>query len=406
MPNSNAPPPNLPIVKDSNTTPSLNRPLPPVPSLNSQTPTSLRTSPASGTLPLKSFIRSMEDDLKSAKQGLVSKGVEVTIPKTPPLPSFPETGVQNAPKPSTFAPLVKIGEAEKRSLLPGMKLPPLPPSVKKEISSPIIAVPPKKGGFLNKTLILALFVAVLAGGGAYWFFVIKQETKPEVVPTFTPRVITSDSLNALKKYFFINSSISLPDSTVAFDLSALKSALLQVVPNEEVLHSFAYLRSGTNAVKFSEFIKRFLSNQEETSLEVQSLINSVSENGFGLIFSKQTEKFDDSGKPVDNSPVERRLAFVIEVSDLTAAKQAMSDWETNLPFNIESLFELTKLDEVEDLSFKDNVYRETTIRFVNFPYPDRSIDYALISANDGKQYLVIANSRAQMYGVIDALLGF
>src|SRR3989338_10700562 len=77
---------------------------------------------------IKSFIRTMEDDIKSAKQGAVSKGAEVIIPKSAPLPAVSfETGPQ-APKPVTSAPLIRLGEIEKRPVLPETK--PLPPVIK------------------------------------------------------------------------------------------------------------------------------------------------------------------------------------------------------------------------------------------------------------------------------------
>jgi len=53
--------------------------------------------------------------------------------------------------------------------------------------------------------------------------------------------------------------------------------------------------------------------------------------------------------------------------------------------------------------FRDNSYQGVAIRFKNFPNPDRSIDYAVMSSN-GKTYLVLAGSREAMFAAIDAFM--
>jgi len=353
----------------------------------------------------------MEDDIQSAKQGAVSKGAEVTIPKTPPLP--PLLQKPTLPKPSELpsrSPLVRIGEADKKSSLPKSKLS-LPLAINKKPEHPkgsAIAIPPRKSGFPTKYVILAVVVAVLIGGSAYWFFVLREGMEPEVFPTFTPRVIaTPNPLINLKKLFFVSNIVPLPDSTTTLNISAFKATLLPPFSDEQASHAFVSLRSGADSVKFSDFIKRILAGQgQENPKEVRNLLTAVYDDEFGLILSKQTEQFDSSGKPVDNFPVERRMALVVKVSDAETARQAMLDWEVNLPFDIEDLFELPELSGTENLVFQDNAYREVPIKYINFPYPDRTIDYAVITATDGEQYLVIANSRIQMYAIIDLLLGF
>ena len=95
-----------------------------------------------------------------------------------------------------------------------------------------------------------------------------------------------------------------------------------------------------------------------------------------------------------------RLGLVIKLKDNVEAAETMKGWEKDIKDDLSSLF--LGLD-IPDLAveFNDNVYQGKNIRYVNFPDPDLSIDYAIV---DDK--LLIATSRESMYAVIDALSSF
>ncbi|OGN12734.1 MAG: hypothetical protein A3C71_01610 [Candidatus Yanofskybacteria bacterium RIFCSPHIGHO2_02_FULL_43_15c] len=59
-----------------------------------------------------------------------------------------------------------------------------------------------------------------------------------------------------------------------------------------------------------------------------------------------------------------------------------------------------------DVRLSDSFYRGVKIRYANFSYANQAIDYAIITAKNGNDYLIIANSREQVYSIIDKLLGF
>ena len=379
MADQNLIPPNLPVAEDS-------------------------PKPAQQQGPnIKSFIRTMEDDIKSAKQGVISKGAEVVIPESAPLPSVSfKTGPQ-APKPATPAPLIRLGEVEKRSVLPEIK--PLPPVIKKEVEpAKTIIVPPKKTSFLSKTAIFVIAGAVLVGAGAYWFFILKPASEPVVVPPPPSTTAIPDPLKELKSLFLINNPVILSIPISVEDLSDFYLKISQAVTNEQIIHTFINPREDDNlAISFSGFITKFLTGSEESA---SKLLNSVFDSRFGLIYSKQEEIFGESGNLLSSALAEKRLALTVEVSDVIEAQKAMLAWEGSLPFDLEHLFKLDKVNEVGNLAFLDNAYREVSIRYVNFPYPDRSIDYAIVGAANCKNYLIIANSRAQVYSIIDTLLGF
>ena len=151
-------------------------------------------------------------------------------------------------------------------------------------------------------------------------------------------------------------------------------------------------------MSFSSFASKFLTNQN------QSLLGNITDKRFGLVISRQQEKFDSLGEPVLEAESETRTALIVEVTDVTIAKTAMSEWEQTLPEALLDFFQIT--DESDQIAFDDNSYRDVSIRFMNFPSPDRSIDYAFVSSATGNTYLVVANSREQIYSIIDTLLGF
>jgi hypothetical protein len=55
-------------------------------------------------------------------------------------------------------------------------------------------------------------------------------------------------------------------------------------------------------------------------------------------------------------------------------------------------------------TFSSGTYRATQVRYRNFPYADRSIDFANVHASNGKDYLVLSGSREAMFFAIDQLM--
>jgi hypothetical protein len=55
-------------------------------------------------------------------------------------------------------------------------------------------------------------------------------------------------------------------------------------------------------------------------------------------------------------------------------------------------------------SFASGTYRQVPLRYKNFPGPDRSLDYGIVTASNNKNYLVLAGSREAMFYAIDQLM--
>ena len=111
----------------------------------------------------------------------------------------------------------------------------------------------------------------------------------------------------------------------------------------------------------------------------------------------QKESFDSKGRPVTNIIPGSRLVMVSEIASSSA--DILLGWEATMSTNLSGVMAVTPAKNTG--LFLATSYNGTPVRFKNFPYPDHSIDYALVQHN-GKVYLVIAGSREAMFATIDA----
>ena len=66
--------------------------------------------------------------------------------------------------------------------------------------------------------------------------------------------------------------------------------------------------------------------------------------------------------------------------------------------DLKNLFLFKKPGDPTTKSFKDNRYNNVDIRYINFPGPDVTIDYAI--SND---LFILSTSKESMYNIIDRL---
>lgn len=88
-----------------------------------------------------------------------------------------------------------------------------------------------------------------------------------------------------------------------------------------------------------------------------------------------------------------RAGFVVKIIN---QEVNLGDWEKTMLEDLTPLFLDQELGEPATEKFQDNVYRDVNIRYLNFPDPSLTIDYAVVG-----DYLVITTSRESMYRVID-----
>ncbi len=134
------------------------------------------------------------------------------------------------------------------------------------------------------------------------------------------------------------------------------------------------------------------------------LKNVLGEDSIILAYGQQ-EAFDAKGNLIAQTSIQNRIALVAQVTETVAgtAQQILRTWESTMPSDLSGIFSFNKA-KASPKTFADNAYQGTIVRFMNFPWPDRSIDYVLATASNGKTYLVISSSRESAFSIVGALL--
>lgn len=389
-------PVNPPVPKPMDTPrPLFTPPLKPV-SPPSYSPTPPPT--VSGVKEYQSSIRTMNEDISKLKQGQqpagipVPRKVEQTVPVVPvPVPPKP-----TVPSPQFKVPSVSLGETKKSG--------PLVQS--KDISKPQIYVPQESypGGNRNM-LFMAIGVVAVAAGFAYWFFVLRSPASEVVIETPTPTPTATPT----------------PTPTLSSIFSGINTQTALVTTDETVSNFVKDINSG--AINGGEFIKiyaKMYTSENELTLPITQLLDNFKlpypvdlrdliSQDYGMFSYGQKEIFDTKGQVKTNAVVEKRLVFINEIKDTAMVAQLVKVWETDtgtdIAYSLKTIFQFDPKKQ-QSKDFTENSYKEVVIRYKNFKYSDRSIDYAIVPASNGKSYLVISGSRESMYATIDKLKGF
>ena len=116
-------------------------------------------------------------------------------------------------------------------------------------------------------------------------------------------------------------------------------------------------------------------------------------------------EFFDKGVQKDSSTPLSKLGLVIQVKDEVALRSTLNVWESTLVTDINEFLANNKTNAATN-QFLETSYRDSVIRYINFPYPDKTVDYAIIKAKNGGKYFVITNSRESMFSLIDQIGDF
>lgn len=116
-----------------------------------------------------------------------------------------------------------------------------------------------------------------------------------------------------------------------------------------------------------------------------------------LVWHRQSEIL--SARPI---PERSRFGLVVKLHSIANATTNLRAWEQTMPADLDRYLRTGRFGPAaEQPGWHDSDYRGIQIRYANFPLADQSIDYAVLS---GDNLLLIATSRENMYGLIDAAL--
>lgn len=344
----------------------------------------------------------MNEDISRLKQGQKPAGVDIprkveqTVPVSPPMPPKPIM-----PSPQFKVPSVNLGESQKTGSLTQSKDIPKPPIVPKIEPKPQIYIPEsgQKGNNRNTLFMIIGAVAVVAGF-SYWFFVLRSST-PEVVvetPTLTPAA-TATSIS-LAQIFGLPTQITVP-MTGVFLIDFTKKI---EQPNWPAGRFTALNITDENENKYP------ISKLMEIFSATPDLLANLDQQEWATTAFGQTEKFDEKGTLILAENPIGRLVILTKVTNSDLLRSALDPWEAF--FNEET----KKISQqLKDLGlpnpfasgseiFLGNMYKGVNIRYRNLFYPDKSVDYAIVSLPKyGTEYFFIANSRESAYAIIDFL---
>lgn len=200
---------------------------------------------------------------------------------------------------------------------------------------------------------------------------------PTLSPTATPVFVP------IENYFSITESLNLdlgPQFLTSFG-AALDTEELET-RRTPGLYRILNL-AGTKRYGFREIM-------DTLSVVVPSAIqNSVSDNDFYMTVIRKND-----GK--------LGYGFIAKVNNIGNVKNALSLWEANMADTLDGYFKYNSQNAASTV-FLDNTYKETEIRYLNFPDPNLTIDYAAVSVRNGENYLVFTNSREHIYAILDLI---
>ncbi|MEK7582651.1 MAG: hypothetical protein AAB452_02205 [Patescibacteria group bacterium] len=338
----------------------------------------------------KTSIRTMAADIAKLKVGQKPSGTE--IQKTIPAQQKPLAPVVPAPQLNPIPPRsqVMLCDTEKtKPLAPASPFSRPVPPVKAPGAYAQTTLPESQSRHRSRTaLYFTILFLVIAGAGVFFYFNGKDE---EVALTPTPRATTS-ILPTPTPTPTIGSLIGGGSETIILSATGdpatdflSKINALTLNPSEMRKIVITGQTKGSGDLGLTDLLDRFLINYPaaiKSSLGTDSVILAYG----------QKEIFTSKGQLDLNTITQKRLIFLMEVKDQVTLNQALQSWEPTIIDSLASVLSLTKT-KAAGIGFTSNAYAGTNIRYRNYPYPDRSIDYALLPASNGKTYLLIAGSR-------------
>ncbi len=412
--------------------------LPPTPSVPQSRGSSIPQPPPSGTGGIgtppvtpsapkeyQSSIRTMTDDLAKLKAGQQPQGVSIprkidNIPTAPITPVVPTTPAPMPPKsgPTTSMPSAtksaplstspnqsQVPKIPTPAQIPHPVMPPPTPSTrapetkldqKNQFYVPPTEEKPVGSGSNSRNLIfVGIAVAVVLLGGLYWYFMIRtdQVAVESPIPTFTPRPTATPNPDVLSTIFTTRGgTIVLPqsgDPTTAFSNSiGAQPVTSQTFVVMDIVSGAS--SSSAQLLTIPGLLNRFVVSYPP------ALQTALGQNYKFLLYG-QKESFDSKGQLATNTIPGSRFVMISEIASSSAS--ILQGWESTMSTNLSGVMAITPAKNTGP--FLTTSYNGVLVHFKNFPYPDHSIDYALMQYN-GKTYLIIAGSREAMFATIDS----
>lgn len=333
------------------------------------------------------------------------------MPTTPPAPlppAFPEPAQKFEPQePPVLTPEERLSFGEEKR--EGLVETPPPPIASPGEGGPVLrpeellsfgeeALPQARrtpfSGLLERFPIkfLALgagLVAAVAAAGIVYIVVFRGAEKP-AAPLTTPGTVPPTTIGPQCP------PITIPDPLLAvadsrqFSVANLdelgneiKRALASDIPAASIVRMVMKLEAVADCrlVSFEEVLAGF------NIILPKNVADSVDSSRFTVFLWRQ-----EGGM---------RVGFAVGVKDIETMRGDLLAWEPNMTADLNTfLKQLGKITDSATPTFQDNVRRSVPIRYLNFPLPDLTIDYA---TDQSRNLFLFTTSRESMFTAIDAL---
>jgi len=153
---------------------------------------------------------------------------------------------------------------------------------------------------------------------------------------------------------------------------------------------------------FKSILIKLIKQTEKEYADFDSFVSiskiNIPENIKNIITSSKING-DNYNLFLYNNGEENRVGLIISIEQSHDLVQNLNAWEETMVNDIRPLIFKNEILKSATEEFQDNTYKGVTVRYINFPTSDLSVDYAII---DNK--LIITTSKDSMYAVIDTLI--
>jgi len=324
------------------------------------------------------------------------------IPEPRPVPT-PEPAIRTMQKDlarlaqEAGLPTKKAAPPEKLPMAPRPALPlrpsmPLPPQPAEPEEKPLISAKKPTYFSLKFILITLIFIVIGLGGFLYWWNYIHVITPPTYYQcqNYQCLLVEGEGIDQC----FSHADCAPPEPEIPASLISIdETETIELVKSQEnlLIDKLKTLAAQEQTKEtFRRILIKSINGQRKylgwsTFCQLLGIQTPLAENNFTLFLYNQTEG--------------NRLGLVLKVENPEQIQSLMRNWETSLSTDLEPIFLDLEPGPAATEEFQDNVYQDVAIRYLNFPNPDLTIDYAVV---DDK--LVITTSKDSIYAVIDAYL--
>jgi hypothetical protein len=334
-------------------------------------------------------IRTMNDDLAEVGLASLAKEAEAAEGKKKPV-TAPIPEIEKRPEPEIREKEIEELEEElehKKAPLPSTEelVAPVPknlpiaevkPPESAPVPTPTAPTPPEMAPITRphrkfpRILIFILIGIVIVGGVGGFLYWQGTKPEPQPQPQPQPQPILSQSLIFTEQ----TKTVSLLDEPSFFEL------LKKEAKHDQTTATFK--RMGV------------LKNEQE----FLSLVGVLQGLDAPVPPYSLAELKDNYTLALYSQNGERRLVLITEIRDVDTLKEQLKFWEETMADDLKRFFLDETVEGPATPGFQDNNYKGIAIRYINFPGPGLTIDYAIVN-----NFFIITTSKDSMYETIDRI---